>query len=228
MVKASDLKNAITSATEPDGTVNIENLYLMLIDDYPDLRLYNVCDETFLCELIGRNSYFKVLKMDLTGYQQEELICAFCTVYPIDYDFHNCEAAGLPTELSRHILDDSALGTDDAFLKLIDAERERLNSEAGNNEKINCIIHEVFPEYTIDEIGDWPATKAATYYNYAEYILVRLRAVPLDIGKQQPRQQQGYMSRYNEYMNHQQQIAEQEALKYQQEQQQKAAANNKY
>lgn len=154
-------------------------------------------DQEFIFRPIGREEYRMVLEeydqhKDLTNFQED--LCQFSVVYP-DYQFHKGEG-GVAELLSDAILDISGLFEQQGLELLVENRVQMQNFDY----QIECIIHEAFPEHSLDEIGSWDMRKTMYYYARAEWILTQLRGVTLDLmtvdGQEidgpQPEQQQQY------------------------------------
>lgn len=158
--------------------VDLNELYGQFAEENGQVFMEKVCEEVFIFKPLGRKDFRQLLDLDtIDDCDKEEVVCETCTLYPKNYDFENCEQAGLPTELCKLILERSLLKSSDQLQKAIHFFRDKLNNDL--NEQITCIIHEAFPEYTIEEISNWNVIKTADYMTRAEYILHNLRGVPL-------------------------------------------------
>lgn len=165
-------------------SVDLSELYLKLIDDNPDKHIFmeKFGDSgVFIFRALGRQEYRKIVTTEeLTNCDKEELICQICTLYPEKYDFENCDEAGLPTALSKKILESSMLTDAKSLRALIYHFRDEMNEDY--NRQISCVIHEAFPEFKIDGddgIENWDIIRTAEYMARAEFILHSLRGVPM-------------------------------------------------
>jgi hypothetical protein len=158
---------------------DIKNLYLQFVEKYNKVFIDQFGDAgVFIYKTLGRKDFRTVIEnKDLTFCDKEEIICNMCTLYPQNYDFANCEMGGLPTLLSNRIIELSLLGDVKKQVNAIHYFRDKISNDL--DEQINLVIHEAFPEFTIDEIANFDAEKAAEYMTRAEYILHNLRGVPL-------------------------------------------------
>lgn len=157
---------------------DLNEIYGQFAEEYDQVFMQKVCDEVFIFKPLGRKDFKQLLDIEaIDDCDKEEVVCETCTLYPKNYDFENCEMAGLPTELCKVILDKSLLKDSKQLQEAIHFFRDKLNNDL--NEQITCIIHEAFPEYTIEEISNWDVIKTADYMTRAEYILHNLRGVPL-------------------------------------------------
>lgn len=128
--------------------------------------------QTFIFRPLGRIEYAEIVVQDLElGLFQEE-ICTKATLYPINYDF-SIGLGGTAETLSDQILDASGLHEGQIFDILMDYRLEMDNFDF----QIDSIIHEVYPEYPIEEIERWPIRKTLYYYSRAEWVLRNVRGV---------------------------------------------------
>lgn len=158
---------------------DIREIYESYLDKYNQVFIEDYGESgTFIFHTLGRSDFKQLRDTDaVNNCDKEEIICEQCVLYPENYDFANCDEAGLPTKLAKSILEKSMLKSSDQLTGAIHYYRDKLRDEL--DEQITCIIHEAFPEYTIKEIGNWDVVKTADYYTRAEYILNNLRGVPL-------------------------------------------------
>lgn len=136
-------------------------------------------EQEFIFRPIGREEYRLVLEeyeyhKDLSEFQ--EALCQFSVVYPADYQFH-LGVGGVAELLSDAILDMSGLFEQQGLELLVENRTNMQNFDY----QIECIIHEAFPEHSLDEIGSWDMRKTMYYYARAEWILVNLRGIELSL-----------------------------------------------
>lgn len=176
------LKTAATR-NQPDPNEekeeNLEQIYERLTDQYDQVFMHEFEDYgVFMFKPLGRKDFREIRDTDIIeDYEKEEIICEQCVLYPENFDYENCDEAGLPTQLAQIILDKSLLKDSKQMTKAIHFFRDKIYESL--DEQITCIIHEAFPEYKIDEIANWDVMKTAEYMTKAEYILHNLRGVPL-------------------------------------------------
>lgn len=169
-----------TGRTSPkiENTVDLKELFEKFSDEYSQVFMESVDDQVFIFKALGRKDFKDLVESKaVNDCAKEEIVCELCVLYPKDYDFENCEEAGLPTELCKIILDHSLLKSSDQLQKAIHYFRDKLNESL--DEQITCVIHEAFPEYSVEDISNWDVVKTADYMTRAEYILHNLRGVPL-------------------------------------------------
>ena len=172
------VKTGRTTPTPIENTVDLKELFEKFSDQYSQVFMESVDDQVFIFKALGRKDFKDLVESkEVNDCAKEEIVCELCTLYPKNYDFENCEEAGLPTELCRIILDHSLLKSSDQLQKAIHYFRDKL--EESLDEQITCVIHEAFPEFPVEDIANWDVVKTADYMTRAEYILHNLRGVPL-------------------------------------------------
>lgn len=144
-------------------------------------------DQEFIFRPIGREEYRLVLEeyehhKDLAVFQEH--LCQFCVLYPMTYIFSE-GAGGVAELLADAILDVSGLFEEQGLELLMENRAKMQNFDY----QIECMIHEAFPEYTLDEIGSWDMRKTMYFYARAEWILVNLRGVKINLIPDQNMQQ---------------------------------------
>lgn len=129
----------------------------------------------FTYRLIGREEYRQVQAMAESEEEFEEIVCQLCVEE--QYDWRG-GLAGPATILCDMILEGSGMneGQADMFLSIF---RDELYSNPDYQK--DCIIVEAFPNFSIDEVQNWPVVKHLYYYVRAEYIMTALRGKRLQI-----------------------------------------------
>lgn len=143
-------------------------------EEYSDIFSVTIMDQVFVYRLITRSEYGLILDMDLSPGEHEEVICQVATLYPTDFNFK--VVAGYADSLGVLIMEGSGLMKGQAE-ELLEAYREII--ETDSDSQADCIIHEAFPEFSIEEIPHWTIPKTMYYLSRAEWILQSLRGVPL-------------------------------------------------
>lgn len=188
------VKTGAAEAKKQQGSVDLKALFENLSEKYDQVFMESVDDQVFIFKALGRKDFKDLVESKaVNDCAKEEIVCELCTLYPENYDFENCDEAGLPTELCKLILDHSLLKSSDQLQKAIHYFRDKLNESL--DEQITCVIHEAFPEYSVEEIGNWDVVKTADYMTRAEYILHNLRGVPL-APVQQASQEESFEDRF--------------------------------
>lgn len=137
------------------------NVYTVKIDDF-----------IFIYKPLCRKLYKKLaMAENISSLEKEELVCKECVLWPLDFDFDDCDA-GLPTKLAECILKNSYVDSLEDRQKIIYLYRQEMYDV---DNQVTCMIHEAFPEFTIEEIEDWDMQKTAEYCSRAEWILANLR-----------------------------------------------------
>ena len=159
-----------------------EDIYEITIGDKEGEFSY-----TFIYRLIGKKEYNDIMDDEVDILQSQERVCNLCILYP-ESDFTE-GLAGIAEVLSNHIIHSSSLMQGQQVELLSNYREEMMIFDY----QIDCIIHEAFPEYPIEEIGNWTIDKTMYYLSRAEYILKELRGVPLQYIPQEeaiPQEQQ--------------------------------------
>ena len=72
---------------------------------YKNVYLHQIDDELFIYRAIGRKEFADIyLDKSMNDEEREEKICSNCVLYPKDFDYANCDSAGLPTEIAKKLL----------------------------------------------------------------------------------------------------------------------------
>lgn len=160
-----------------------EELQLKILewkDEYEEVYQVNLVDKekenvhTFIFHTLGREEYKELAGDEVDPVEFQEIICHHAVLYPDDYDFSN-GLAGIAEVLSDIIIETSGLHIGQAK-QILDYFREQMLIY---DYQADCIIHEAFPEYTIEEIQSWSNKKTMYYLSRAEWILKNLKGVPL-------------------------------------------------
>ncbi|MCD7910954.1 hypothetical protein KC480_05365 [Bacillus velezensis] len=154
-----------------------ENYILKLKQSYEEVYKLQIKDQevdTFVFRPIGREEYKQIVVLDLDLGDFQERICSECVLYPQNYDFSKGKA-GIGEVISHGILNVSGLLPKQAEEMLMYCRSEMMEMDY----QADCIIHEAFPEYTIEEISSWSLKKTMYYLSRAEWILQNLRGCQL-------------------------------------------------
>jgi hypothetical protein len=100
-----------------------------------------------------------------------------CVLEPIIEDYSLEIYAGVPDSLCILILEESGFTTDASKINRLIAEYEGQLNQVDN--RIPCIIKEVFQDVSFEEIENWPLEKTLYYYTRAKWILQNLRGLEL-------------------------------------------------
>ena len=142
-----------------------------LLEDFKkkwrNIFLFQFEEKTFVYRAIGRKEYKNLVFMDMSNEDREEELCRICTLYPENFDFRNCEDAGLPTRLAEEIYKNSYLSAENRSKALTFYRSEMFDLD----NQINCIINSAFPHLKLEEIEEWDVLTASKYYSRAEWVL---------------------------------------------------------
>lgn len=155
--------------------VNLTALLEKFKEKYRNLYIFQFEDQVFIYRAIGRKEYKDlVLNKNLSDQEKEEVECSLCVLYPENYDFANCEEAGLPTLLSQEIEKHSYVSEEDRQKVLQYHKSEMFDLD----NQINCIILAAFNNLSLDEVENWDVVTACKYFSRAEWILHNINGVP--------------------------------------------------
>ena len=156
--------------------LDISELLEKFKEKYKNIYLFQFEDQVFIYHSIGRKEYTDlIMNQGISDPEKEEIICKMCTLYPKDFDFENCEEAGLPTNLAKEIIDNSYLSKENRKKVLAYFRSEMRNLD----NQINCMILSAFPHLNLEEIENWDVITANKYLSRAEWILTNIGGVPL-------------------------------------------------
>jgi len=133
-----------------------------------------IADIDFIYRQISRKEY-RLISESLQGQlDQEDQTCKVCTLSPSNYNFER-GPAGVPSTLSGLIFESSGLteNSTEAVKETITRYREEMKTF---DNQIACIITEAFPQFSIEEIENWPLEKSLWFMSRAEYVINELRA----------------------------------------------------
>lgn len=139
---------------------------------YENIYRLDFEEVSFIFRPLGRLEYAEIALEELGEAEMQETVCRAAILYPTDYDYES-GLAGIPEVLSENILDASGLKQGQIFDILMDYRDEMDNFDF----QIDSIIHEVYPEYKIEEIESWPVRKTLYYYSRAEWVMRNVRHV---------------------------------------------------
>ena len=188
----------LSSTPRRQEPVDLKDLYTKYVEQYDHVFIEDFGESgTFIFKTMGRKDFRELMESEaINNYLKEEVVCETCVLYPENYDFGNCEEAGLPTQLCKKIIERSMLKDSSQLEKAIHYCRDQLAKNL--EDQITCVIHEAFPEYSIEEISNWDVIKTAEYMTKSEYILNNLRGVPLVPVQQVPETEVQQTSTYQE------------------------------
>ncbi|PVC75072.1 hypothetical protein C2I27_04085 [Priestia megaterium] len=143
---------------------------------FGDIYQMEILGQHFIFRALGREEYKNIIMHDLSLGEFQEAICFSSIIYPDDYDYTK-GIAGVAEVLSDGILDVSGLLLGQAK-ELLDEYRQELSNY---DYQVDCLIHEAFPEYRLEEIALWPVRKTMYYLSRSEWILQNLKGIPLQL-----------------------------------------------
>jgi hypothetical protein len=152
------------------------NEVLQWKQEFGDIYQVQVEEHQFIFRPIGREEYKQIVLMDLELGEFQEVICFQSTLYPSDYDY-TVGIGGIAEVLSDAILDASGLHVGQAKSLLSDFREDMYSYDY----QVDCMIHEAFPEYTLEEISTWPLRKTMFYLSRAEWVLQNLKGIPIKL-----------------------------------------------
>lgn len=147
------------------------NQILQWKQEYEEIYQLQIHDQHYIFRSIGREEYKQIILMDLELGEFQESICFHGVIYP-EYDFCN-GIAGIAEVLSEHIMDASGLHQNQAAVLLEDFREEMMNYDY----QVDCMIHEAFPEFSLEEISTWSMRKTMFYLSRTEWVLVNLKGI---------------------------------------------------
>ena len=99
---------------EANNTIDLSDLLERFKGSYKNIYIYQFENQVFIYHSVGRKDYKNlVLDKSLSEAEKEEMLCKICTLFPVEYNFSDCEEAGLPTRLAEEIVKNSYLTSDD-------------------------------------------------------------------------------------------------------------------
>src|SRR5690606_31620658 len=134
--------------------------------EYGEIYQTEILGRHYIFRPIGREEYKRIILMDLELGEFQETICFQAIIYPKDYDYTK-GIAGIAEVLSDSILDASGLHVGQAVDLLAQYREEMANYDY----QVDCMIHEAFPEFTLEEISTWSIRKTMYYLSRSEWIL---------------------------------------------------------
>lgn len=172
---------------------------------FGDIYQMAILEQHFIFRPIGREEYKQLILMDLNVGEFQEALCFQSIIYPEDYDYSK-GAAGIAEIMSDVILDASGLHEGQAPQLIQEFREEMMNYDY----QVDCMIHEAFPEFTLEEIATWPVRKTMFYLSRAEWVLETLKGIPISQMFLTPEQQQEMMLQQQQMMQEQMQQQQQQ------------------
>ncbi len=165
---------------------NFFNVYQITIGDESKEIEYN-----FIFREIGKQEYNNLISTYSRHDELQEAVCEVCVLSP-SYDFSK-GLGGIAETLSNYIVEYSNLmrGQAEELLAVRTNEMEYFDYQ------IECIIHEAFPSFTLEEISNWTIDRIMYYFSRAQWILENLRGTPLKITQENPKQEDVEQQQYD-------------------------------
>lgn len=158
------------SVSEEDLT----RIFLTLKDKYRNVFMERIGEQVFFYRSIGRKEYRLIIEdPDLNDLQKENVMCDVCVLWPENYDWNDCDA-GIPGKLVEVIRKNSFLDSIESRQSLLSYYRSEMYDL---DNQITCMIHEVFPQFDIEEIETWDVDQTTKYLSRAEWTLHQLRGL---------------------------------------------------
>ena len=154
--------------------IDIQEIYDSLSEKHRNLFWYKIEDNIFICRTLGRIEFKNLVNDERwTEFDKEEIICEACVLHPESFDFHNCDA-GLPTNLTKVIIERSGLDSIETRKNIMDYYRQEMSDI---DHQITCMINEAFPQHDIEEIETWDIEMTSKYLSRAEWKLATFRGM---------------------------------------------------
>lgn len=153
---------------------DITRVLLKLRQDYKTLYTYQFEDKIFIYRPVGRKEYKDLFINDaVDDATREEYLCQICVLYPQNFDFSDCDEAGLPTTLAFEITKNSYLSQErrDKVLNYFRQDMYDLDNQ------MTCLILEAFPNLDMETVENWDIETTCKYYARAEWILHNLHGI---------------------------------------------------
>jgi|SRR5579875_356117 len=175
---------------------------------YEEIFSMPIQGQDYIFRVIGREEYRAIIEKELPLSQQQIEVCKLALLYPEDADFW--QLAGIAETLYNSILELSGFLPGQLEYLYFLFQEDLLNPDI----HADLLIHEVFPEYKIEEIQNWSPKKLVYYLTRAEWVLTNLRGVPIttlgeqitmlqDQIKKQEQQDSKNSSQQKQQQNHQ-------------------------
>lgn len=149
---------------------------------YEDVFELELAGIIFVFRVLTRNEYQEINYFASDESELQELICETACLYP-RYNFR-VGLGGIASALSTHILDQSFMRENQAKHLLTYFRQEMTTFDA----QCDCLIHEAFPNFTLEEISNWSVKKTLYYLSRAEFIVKHLRNIPIQMVEEEEEQ----------------------------------------
>jgi hypothetical protein len=141
---------------------------------YDEVFKVPILDTEFYFRPLSREEYREIVTQELPIGEFQEAVCGIGVLWPAGFDFAHGKA-GFADTLFDIILDVSGLHVGQAQVILNECRGDMFIFD----NLVDCLIHEAFPEYKIEDIKHWTVRKTMWHASRAEYVLQALRGVQL-------------------------------------------------
>jgi len=146
-------------------------------EEYGDVYTTEFNDVIFVFRGLSIDDLNRANRLYVDELEKMEYICRLAVLAPEIEDYSLEIYAGIPEVLSVVILEESGFSNDPTKVnELIFASERELENPIN---RIPCIIHEAFPDKSLEEIESWPIERLVKYYTRAKWILENLRGIIL-------------------------------------------------
>lgn len=166
--------------------LNIDNIdndreFRLLLEEwrntYHTIYLSEINEIEFIWRGLSRAEYRKAMEYYQDDFLRAEYVCRMCVLEPEVIDWDTEIPAGIPETLTQHILEESGFSEGSSKFKELKMMYDQEMSKFEN--QVSCVIKEVFNEFSIEEIDNWPIEKTMWYFSRARWTLRELRGINL-------------------------------------------------
>lgn len=152
--------------------INMLELEKAIIDaknKYGNVYSITIGEDVFVWRLLTQKEY-EIINKSCSGdkYIKEEMICQYVTVYPKDI-LYSTYKAGIATQLSKHILQESGFSDNGKAYHFLDACRE--DNDRNFITQAHIVVASAFPQYKFEEIESWDIEQLIDMVSKAEWKL---------------------------------------------------------
>lgn len=158
------------------NVVDFNEIIARYSEVYDVIHHTQICGQDFIYRVLGRKEFNRILSLEISDMEKEDMICQTCLLYPEEYDLDECPA-GIPSLLYETILENSFLDGVESTLRLITHFEEEMDTI---EHQMYCIISEAFPNYTLDEIESWNNIRFCKMFTRAQWKLSTLRGLEIN------------------------------------------------
>lgn len=176
-----------------------KELRYQLKQEYEVIYRIEIRDEEFIFRPLTKKEYDELIGVDRhLGEHDTELaekICKRCVIHPESYDFSHPTYAGVPETVKNAVLEASAFQNEEKIEEML-AYYSELNQEETEYQITNLILA-VFPQFTLQDIDNWPMEKIVQYFTRGTWVIQNIKthlSLPWQQQQQHPQpqgQQQG-------------------------------------